>query len=159
MSQEQILILIFGAVVTGVGFVFKRTLNQFDGLHKDAAVRMDDLETDLNDKNKAVCDRVLVIEQKHTSQRIAIENIDKKVEKFADSFAKSQSEIIQKLNQLVTNQQLDELKANFKELAAQINKFLISQGETNIRMSNYEKAQDELFRIINNINNKNNKGE
>ena len=159
MSQEQILILIFGAVATFVGFTFKRQLNQFDGLHKDAAVRMDELETDLIDNNKAVCDRVLVIEQKYTSQRIDIENMDKKVEKFADSFAKSQSEIIQKLNQLVTNQQLDELKANFKELAAQINKFLISQGETNIRMCNFEKGQDELFRIINNINNKNLKGE
>lgn len=150
MSQEQILILIFGAVATFVGFTFKRQLRQFDEKFEKTDERLTEVETDLIDNNKAVCDRVLVIEQKYTSQKMDLENVDKKVEKFADSFSKSQTEIINKLNQLVTNQQLDELKANFKELAAQINKFLITQGETNIKLNNFEKAQDELFRIINN---------
>lgn len=149
MSVEIITTIIssISAVFVGVvAWLMKRFIREYDlKLEKHTESIEEVFEC-----NQGVADRVLKIEQQLPTMNLRSSEMDNKIEKFSNEFAKRQTEILEKISQLVSKENIAEIKTDIKELSKQLNDYLIKNGTDNIRMNNFEKAQDELFRIINN---------
>lgn len=159
MTQEMLttLLSIVSSLFMGImGFLLRRFVKEYDDKHLKSDTRITEVEDEIIENNKKICDRVLTIEQKIPNIQLANSTTDKKLEDYNKIWSAKQTEIIAKLDSLVSKESWGELRGEIKDLSTTLNKFLIAQGEINIKIANLEKANDELFRIY---NNKNLKGE